>query len=62
MGQGFLDFVTEIDVPEEALLLDPHRLVGPTRFIPPNTPGARITREWSIVEQDYSPVYTLLYP
>nr|WP_322721612.1 polymorphic toxin-type HINT domain-containing protein [Nostoc sp. ChiQUE02]MDZ8234714.1 polymorphic toxin-type HINT domain-containing protein [Nostoc sp. ChiQUE02] len=60
--QYFLDFVTEIDVPEEALLLDPHRLIGPTRFIPPNTNGARITREWSVTEPVIGepPVYKLL--
>lgn len=49
-GQGFLDFVTEIDVPEEGLRIDPGGRPGVTAWIPPNTDGARITREWSVTE------------
>ncbi|WP_263053640.1 HINT domain-containing protein [Oscillatoria nigro-viridis] len=49
-GQGFLDFVTEIDVPEEGLRVDPCGRPGVTAWIPPNTDGARITREWSVTE------------
>ena len=37
-GQGFLDFVTEIDVPEEALRVDPGGRPGVTAWIPPNRP------------------------
>jgi hypothetical protein len=61
-GQGFLDFVTAIDVPENALLPDPHRLTGPTRFIPPNTDGARITNVWNVTEPVIGepPIITLL--
>jgi len=49
-GQGFLDFVTEIDVPEEGLRLDLAGRPGVTAWIPPHTDGARITREWSVTE------------
>jgi hypothetical protein len=61
-GQGFLDFVTQIDVPEEALRVDPGGRPGVTAWIPSNTDGARITGEWRVTEPVIGepPVYTLL--
>jgi hypothetical protein len=49
-GQYYLDFITEIDVPESALLPDPGGTPGITALIPPNTDGAKITRVWSVTE------------
>ncbi|MEE3719725.1 polymorphic toxin-type HINT domain-containing protein [Tumidithrix elongata RA019] len=48
--QYYPNFVTAIDVAEEALGIDPGGRLGVTAWIPPNTNGAKISNVWSVAE------------